>query len=608
MHERTTTWVTGWFRRILKPTGLGSRPTSRVITAGVLLAVGVVGVILIGSTSSVGPDSPSSHEDKGSVASPLASLQKASSDDSLWVSQSQRARTWQVAKMNTLGQLLARFPEVDGATVLLEPADRGGLGRVATPATAAVHLTLARGVSMDRRLLQAVTDLLVGSEPNLSADAVRVIDGVGRSYRLDDKTLPGDTARQREKLSWYQEQLRGRICEALSYIPDLAVTVEALTGKDGTTVACRAVRLSAPRQYFESMYRECGAEGSGPDHAVLDSIIATETVRIRELVGTLVQAPAEHVTVDWHYRMTTPAKESLAAAPVVPANTMRWRAGVVWVLVCLELWVLATWVIRRTRVRRYREAWSRARTAARRRKDRSVGAIGDRQPFAAIRQVEVADLISLLREEPGETAALVLSHLAPERAAKVLAGLGGRRQIDIARHIASLGEVDRSALLRAERHLAHRLTTMERQRSTRADGVATVTRILQHAGLAGRRKVLQALHEQAPGLAATIGRQLVGFEDLAEMSAAELGGALQQVDSEQIALALWAVGEPLRSQVLSSLSEAHGETVRKQMQRLGPVRLSRVEAAQRHVVRMVRGEEANELATTGFADDDDLLA
>jgi len=67
-----------------------------------------------------------------------------------------------------------------------------------------------------------------------------------------------------------------------------------------------------------------------------------------------------------------------------------------------------------------------------------------------------------------------------------------------------------------------------------------------------------------------------------------LRSALESLGSDELAIALRTAGKAVTEKMLSSLPRDAAGKVRQEMERIGPVRLSDVEAAQERVVSAVR--------------------
>jgi len=100
--------------------------------------------------------------------------------------------------------------------------------------------------------------------------------------------------------------------------------------------------------------------------------------------------------------------------------------------------------------------------------------------------------------------------------------------------------------------------------------------------------VLESLGGEQPALADSIRRHMFAFDDIAVMPSERLKLILARVESEELAVALRTASEKIKKKIFDSLSASAARRLRQQMEMIGPVRLSDVEAAQQRVVEAVR--------------------
>ena len=121
-------------------------------------------------------------------ADPASELDSLVRDSSMWRTDAESKRLWQQAKQDKLSALIAKFPGVRTAQVILEAGQPRGLGTPAVPPTASVSLSLKSGQEMDRRVVQAVADLVCGTVGNMKPSDVRIVAD-GQSFRAKDKEV-----------------------------------------------------------------------------------------------------------------------------------------------------------------------------------------------------------------------------------------------------------------------------------------------------------------------------------------------------------------------------------------------------------------------------------
>ncbi len=523
-------------------------------------------------------------------------------DGDIWRTESQNARRWQAWKMEALSRMVGQFPAVRRAVVLFEPGVPRGLGRPAVAPTAAVKVSLAAGRRMDAACVAAVADLVAGSIAGLAPADVRIVDDTGRSYRAGaSATLAEDPAARADRI---EARWTRRLRAALEYVPDAAVSVTADPDPAAETPA--RVCVSVPRSYLVAAWRAAEPGTPEPNDARLDAFAPSALAKVRRTVANALGAGAAGaILVDWHHDAVAagggaqdpsppeaPATvlartDAEGAAFVLPA-----RAGVSLAFAAGGL--LAGLAAARHRVVR-RRARGRAVEARRTRRagpdrsDRRVEAEAPEQgdapsPLAELRRCSADELREMLTGEHAQTAALVLAEMTPSLAADVLAGMSAERQIEVSRRIAEMCPVAGEVLEEVARGLLAR-------RGGRG-GAGQVARILHHAGYATEKAVLDALRGDEPALADCIRQRMFVFEDVALLPREVLAAAVGSLGSDELAVALRTAGREVTEKLLAALPPAAAERTREQMESIGPVRLSDVEAAQERVVAAVRRQEA----------------
>jgi flagellar motor switch protein FliG len=245
------------------------------------------------------------------------------------------------------------------------------------------------------------------------------------------------------------------------------------------------------------------------------------------------------------------------------------------------------------------------------------------QRFEFLASAPTHTLVRYLAREHVQTIAVVLSHLAPERAAAVLAALPQRTQADTIERLSALGETDPETVSVLERELEAWITKRDGARSggRRRD---TMTAILAAADAKARTSILRNMKShhatQASQLAAKkaalsyaapakakpalkLDRRperpaphrttssartapRVVFDDLIRFDARLLASVLRQVDANILALALAGSRDELVDRICEQMPKRTARTFRRELRRLGPTRLSDVEAAQHAVARI----------------------
>jgi flagellar motor switch protein FliG len=219
------------------------------------------------------------------------------------------------------------------------------------------------------------------------------------------------------------------------------------------------------------------------------------------------------------------------------------------------------------------------------------------KPFRFLHEARGERITPFLSGEHPQTIAVVVSHLPDDRAAAVLASLEGDLQAEVIQRLIDLDQADPEVVRELERALESRMLEQAVAEHRRESGFESVARILDAAQPALRRTIMANLSRQDRKLAERLRPQRFDFDDLHAVDDAALSTVFAAAGVEVSRLALAGADESLLERVVAPLSPPEARQMRQMIERLGPVRLSDIEQAQREVARI-----ALELAMRGAID------
>ncbi|HEX5472679.1 MAG TPA: FliG C-terminal domain-containing protein [Lacipirellulaceae bacterium] len=251
--------------------------------------------------------------------------------------------------------------------------------------------------------------------------------------------------------------------------------------------------------------------------------------------------------------------------------------------------------------------------------------------FEFLENAPIHSLVPYLARERAQTIAVVLSHLAPERAAAVLAALPQKVQAAAVERLSALGETDPESVSVLERELEAWFAKREGSRAGRGNRRDAMTAILAAADSESRNRIIgnmkarisvrlqtvtprQTERLRAAVKAASATRQKptptniadtpvvvqsrvsaprpkpllprMAFDDLSELDSRTLAAVLRQVDANVLALALAGSREEMVDRICEPMPKQTAREFRRKLRRLGPTRLSDVETAQQVVAQV----------------------
>jgi len=220
---------------------------------------------------------------------------------------------------------------------------------------------------------------------------------------------------------------------------------------------------------------------------------------------------------------------------------------------------------------------------------RIVGSMTHEQrlPLASLAEADTDQLAATLRSEHPQTAALVLSHLPPEKAGAILGSLPTDKQGEVAARIAMIDAAAPEMAEQLEKVLQMRFSSGAVSGHS-AGGARALVEILNNADRTTERTVLEALAERKPELADDVRKMMFVFEDLTTLDARTVQRVLREVENDDLRVALKGAGDEIKQLIFQNMSERAAQSLKEDLELTGPVRVRDVEAAQQHIVAVVR--------------------
>jgi flagellar motor switch protein FliG len=229
-------------------------------------------------------------------------------------------------------------------------------------------------------------------------------------------------------------------------------------------------------------------------------------------------------------------------------------------------------------------------------------------PFGFLRHVDSQNLLTYIVDEHPQTIALIMSHLPPNYGAEILAGLPESRRLAVVRRIATMGRTNPEIIREVEKGLERRMSSVMSQSFERAGGVEAVAEMLNVSDRATERTLMESLGKEDPELVEEIRRLMFVFEDIGRFSDKDIQTVLKNVETSQWAMALKGGSESLKEKILRNMSERAAETLREEMEYLGPAKRSVVEAKQQEIVDVVRLlEDRGEIDLNAINEEEELV-
>lgn len=210
------------------------------------------------------------------------------------------------------------------------------------------------------------------------------------------------------------------------------------------------------------------------------------------------------------------------------------------------------------------------------------------QIIEEIAALEPRQIFNLIRNEQSQTIAFIISYLHISKASALIKMLSSEMREEVVERIGSMESTALELVNKVVRTLARNLEYDEKQTFNQSGGVRRVADLLNSLDKDTSKTLLARLEEKNPSIGNAVRKKMFSFEDLLRLQPSDLQRVTREIDMGDLTVALKSTNPNLRDAILGSISKRAAETLKEEMELLGPVRLREVEAAQDKIIMIVR--------------------
>jgi flagellar motor switch protein FliG len=227
--------------------------------------------------------------------------------------------------------------------------------------------------------------------------------------------------------------------------------------------------------------------------------------------------------------------------------------------------------------------------------------------FDNFRKVDPQQLAKFIQDEHPQTIALILSHLDPSHAARLISALPSEIRPDIAVRMADMDEISPMIVRNIAAVIDQKLRSLGELSRQQYGGVRAVANIFNRLDPSTCSQMLESLETGNPKLFENVRRLMFVFRDLEELDEGSIKTIITKVDRKVLVVALKGANESLRTKFLKTQSQRGAEMLKDDIESLGPVKLKDVEAAQQQVIATARELEKEGALTLSASADDKVI-
>lgn len=216
-------------------------------------------------------------------------------------------------------------------------------------------------------------------------------------------------------------------------------------------------------------------------------------------------------------------------------------------------------------------------------------------------------LANFLQKEYPQTVAVVMSKIATDHAARVLALFPDGFAMEVINRMLRMEAVQKEVLEDVERTLRTEFMS-NLAKTQRRDSHEMMADIFNSLERTVEARFMESLEEISPDSAEKIRSLMFTFEDLAKLDPTAIQTLIRAVDKDKLPMALKGAAETLRDLFFSNMSERAAKIMKEDMASMGPIRLKEVEESQQYIVNVAKDlESRGEITILTGGEDDELV-
>lgn len=238
--------------------------------------------------------------------------------------------------------------------------------------------------------------------------------------------------------------------------------------------------------------------------------------------------------------------------------------------------------------------------------DRFVSGMETR-PLETISRMQPTMVAGLLENEHPQTVSLVLSTQHTAHASEILAHLPEEIRADVVYRIAKIEKVSPEVITKIEDALHREIGVVGMKEQSQVGGLDKVVDILNNMQNQIDSEILEDIEETDPDMVEEIRKRMFTFENLSALDGRSLQMILREVNNDSLTMALKTASDEMQEKVFANMSARAADMIRDDLEAMGPVRLSEVEAMQQSIVKIAMKLEEEGKLVLGTGSGDELV-
>ncbi|WP_215397903.1 flagellar motor switch protein FliG [Rheinheimera oceanensis] len=230
---------------------------------------------------------------------------------------------------------------------------------------------------------------------------------------------------------------------------------------------------------------------------------------------------------------------------------------------------------------------------------------GGAKGLDSLKWMDSKQVANIIRNEHPQIQTIVLSYLEPEQSAEILSQFPEKVRLDLTMRIANLEEVQPAALQELNEIMEKQFAGQAGAQTAKMGGLKAAADILNYMDTNIEGQLMDSIREHDEEMAQQIQDLMFVFENLIDVDDRGIQTLLREVQQDVLMKALKGTDENLKEKIFKNMSKRAAELLQDDLEAMGPVRVSDVEAAQKEILSTARRlSDAGEIMLGSGSGDD----
>jgi flagellar motor switch protein FliG len=206
----------------------------------------------------------------------------------------------------------------------------------------------------------------------------------------------------------------------------------------------------------------------------------------------------------------------------------------------------------------------------------------------SLKWMDSKQVANIIRNEHPQIQTIVLSYLDPEQSAEIVAQFPEKVRLDLTMRIANLEEVQPAALQELNEIMEKQFAGQAGAQAAKMGGLKAAADIMNYLDTNIEGQLMDSIREHDEDMSQQIQDLMFVFDNLIDVDDRGIQAILREVQQDVLMKAIKGADEGLKDNILKNMSKRAAEMLADDLEAMGPVRISEVEAAQKEILAISR--------------------